>query len=246
MSETNSEPEKPINKKPPHEKPTIAIFDLDETLTKKGTWGRFVTSTLKGNPLKWIPFLAASIGQQVLYMIGMGPREHVKEKMMRWTISGRSREDLTRRAEAFAENEVENGLRVRAKPMLAQHQNNGDRVIIASAAVDLICEPIAKRLGVDEVVCTATKFDDQDRLATTLGGPNCYGPGKLSMVQEYLQSDPNFNRQDVNIIVYSDSSSDLPLLDWADVGVAVNPSPRLKKLAPIHKLTVQDWDLPAT
>lgn len=220
----------------------IAIFDLDETLTKKGTWGRFVIGTLKGKPLKWIPFLATSIFSQALYMLRFGPREHVKENMMRWTLSGRTREELETLAAGFADNEFSEGLRTRSKAMIEKHRASGDRIIIASAAVDLIVDPIAKRLGINERVCTKMAYNTENRLARKLGGMNCYGKGKLIMVREYLEQDPEFDRTHTHITMYSDSRSDLDIMRWADVGIAVNPSPRLAKLTEQYGFEVQDWD----
>lgn len=223
-------------------KQRIAIFDLDETLTQKGTWGRFVTQAIRRQPHIWIPFFLSSVFSQALYMMGMGPREHVKETMMRWTIAGRPRADLERAAQQFADNEVKVGLRKNALNVIEKHRQSGDRILIASAAVDLIVHPIAAKLDIAEIVCTATAFDDQDRLAKKLGGTNCYGPGKLKLVKEYLQQDVSFNREDVHITMYSDSRSDLDILNWADVGIAVNPSARLAKCAEGNGFNVQDWD----
>jgi len=223
-------------------KTRIAIFDLDETLTRKGTWGRFVTGAVRGQPLKWLPFFISTIFSQILYMIGLGPRERVKEHMMRWTIAGRTRDELDNLAQSFADNEVAHGLRKKALKTIEHHRAAGDRIIIASAAVDLIVNPIGDRLNIAERVCTKTAFDSQDRLASRLGGMNCYGPNKLTLVQKHLKADPTFNRQNVHITMYSDSRSDLDIFDWADVGIAVNPSPRLLKRVTEHGLSVVDWD----
>jgi len=233
---------KPSMTKPSITRQRIAIFDLDETLTKKGTWGRFVTGTLKGKPLKWIPFLASSIFSQLLYMLKLGPREHVKEKMMRWTLSGRTRSELEKLASDFADYEAGEGLRSRAVTMIDKHRAAGDRIIIASAAVDLIVDPIAKRLGITEMVCTKTAYNKDGRLSRKLGGMNCYGANKLVMVKEYLAKDPKFDRANTHITMYSDSRSDLDILRWADVGIAVNPSPRLAALTGQYGLEVQNWD----
>lgn len=220
----------------------IAIFDLDETLTKKGTWGRFVMGVVRGQPLKWLPFFFSTIFSQARYMLGLGPRERVKENMMRWTISGQSRSDLEKMAQAFADNEIATGLRNNALKVLEKHRDAGDRLIIASAAVDLVIFPIADHLKIFERVCTKTAFDKNDKLTRRLGGTNCYGPNKLELVKEFLEEDPNFDRDKVHITMYSDSSSDLAILQWADVGVAVNPSPKLAKCVEEYGFEVQDWD----
>ena len=221
----------------------IAIFDLDETITRKGTWGRFVTGAVRHQPLKWIPFFFSSLAQQVIYMLRLGPREHVKEKMMRWTIAGRTKTDLDKLAAEFADREMQSGLRTQTLAKIKSHKEAGDRIIIASAAVDLIVAPMAERLGFDERVCTKTAFDTDNKLKSKLGGMNCYGPGKLVLVKEHLAADKNFDRKSVHITMYSDSRSDLDILRWADIGIAVNPSPRLAKVVEQEGFDVQDWDL---
>ncbi len=220
----------------------IAIFDLDETLTQKGTWGRFVVSSIRGKPLKYIPFIVQTIFSQMLYVVGVGPREHVKEAMMRRTLSGRSRVELEAMAEKFAQFEAYDGMRSKAKSMIERHRKAGDRIIIASAAVDLIVDPIARHLGVDEVVCTKMAYTEEGVLAKKLGGPNCYGAGKLTMVKEYLAQDDHYRRDEAHITMYSDSKSDLDILRWADVGIAVHPSPRLLKYVDQYGFEVQMWD----
>lgn len=220
----------------------IAIFDLDETLTQKGTWGRFVTGAVRHQPHKWIPFFFASVFQQIIYMLRLGPREHVKEKMMRWTIAGRTKTELAALAKKFAQTEVNSGLRKQSLAKIQAHKKAGDRVIIASAAVDLVVNPIADLLGIEERVCTATAFDENERLKDKLGGMNCYGPAKLTLVKQHLEASGNFDRDQVHITMYSDSRSDLDILRWADIGVAVNPSPRLAKCIEEYGFEFQDWD----
>lgn len=223
-------------------KQRIAIFDLDETLTQKGTWGRFVLGAIKNRPHKWLPFFASSLFSQAKYMLRIGPREHVKETMMRWTLSGRTRAELSKMAQSFADEEIRHGLRLAAKAVLERHRDAGERIIIASAAVDLIVLPIAEHLGICEVVCTKMAYDKNDKLMRKLGGPNCYGSNKLRMVEAYLAQDPKFNRDNVHITMYSDSRSDLDILRWADIGIAVNPSPRLAKCVSEFGFDVQNWN----
>ena len=220
----------------------IAIFDLDETLTQKGTWGRFVVASIRGKPHKYIPFVLQTAFSQLLYVLGVGPREHVKEAMMRRTLSGRSRVELEAMAEKFANFEAYDGMRPQAKAVIAKHRIAGDRIIIASAAVDLIVNPIARHLEITETVCTKMAYTNDGKLAKKLGGPNCYGAGKLTMVKEYLAQNDRYSRDNAHITMYSDSKSDLDILRWADVGIAVHPSPRLEKYVRQYGFEIQMWD----
>ncbi|MBL4870823.1 MAG: HAD-IB family hydrolase [Robiginitomaculum sp.] len=220
----------------------IAIFDLDETLTKKGTWGRFVVASIRGRPLKYIPFIIQTAVSQLFYMLGFGPREHVKEAMMRCTISGRTRTELEILAENFAQFEAYEGLRPQARVVIDKHRKAGDRIIIASAAVDLIVNSIAQHLGITEIVCTKMAYTKDEKLAKKLGGENCYGAHKLTMVKSYLAADSKYRRSHVHITMYSDSGSDLDILRWADVGIAVHPRKRLAKYVAQYGFEIQIWD----
>ncbi len=59
----------------------IIIFDLDYTLTKKGTWGRFVLYTVKYKPWIWLPLILSAGFAQWRYKAGYTPRISVKQSM---------------------------------------------------------------------------------------------------------------------------------------------------------------------
>jgi len=217
-----------------------AIFDLDETITTQGTWGRFVSQSVKGQPWRFLGLWARAGFGQVLYKFGRRERMFVKRGMLRWSLSGRCREELSALAEQFAKAELESGIRPGALRQIQAHREAGDHIIIASAGADLIVEPIAKELGIETVVCTKLGWDG-DICARHFGSPNCYGPGKLEMLLKCFETFSDFNREEAHITVYSDSHSDLPVLKFADKGVAVNGDPSLQKLARVYGFETVNW-----
>ena len=126
----------------------IAIFDLDYTLTKRGTWGRFVIKSVRFKPWLWGPLLFASAWAQWRYKQGKIARIRVKQSMMRWSIAGKTHSEIELLAQNFADNELKTGLRPGALLALEAHRAKGDEIIIASAAVDIIVAAIAKGLGI--------------------------------------------------------------------------------------------------
>ncbi|MEO1405949.1 MAG: HAD-IB family hydrolase [Pseudomonadota bacterium] len=154
-------------------------------------------------------------------------------------LQGRPRSELEELAEKFVQMDVSHGLRKKAYSVIHKHRDQGDRMIIASAAVDLICNPMAKALDFNDVICTRLSWDEDDRLLPTLDGENCYGAEKLRRVQEYFsESSP-----DKPVTFYSDHITDLPCLLWADRGVAVNPNRPLRRKAPEYGVEIVDWDI---
>ncbi len=222
--------------------PGLAIFDLDYTLTKRGTWGRFVWMNVRFRPHIWVPLLIAAGWTQWQYKQGRRPRIDVKRAMMKWAMKGRSKSFLTDMAEKFAEKEVQFGLRNQARSILDEHRANGDQLMLASAAVDLIVDPIARRLDIPHFVATDMAWDDRDVLKMEFASRNCYGPEKLVRVRRYLDENPGLKQNNTIITFYSDSYSDLDLFHFCDVMVAVNPDKRLKKAAQREGFRIDDWD----
>lgn len=215
----------------------VAIFDLDKTLTVKGTWTRFVIASSWRRPSFWVNFPVA-LGFGAVHVLGIIDRDGFKERVIRLFLAGRSRAELEERANTFADAEVARGLRKNARKAVEAHQSKGDKVVIASAAVDLIAEKIAERLGINETLSTLMTWGSDDRLLSQLDGVSCYGSEKLQRIKGLLAD----NDLAGPVTIYSDHVSDLEALLWADKGVAVNPSDKLKTAAAHHGLAIEDWD----
>lgn len=221
---------------------TLAIFDLDYTLTKRGTWGRFVWSTIKWRPHIWVPLWASAGLTQWKYKQGKVPRVRVKQAMMRWCMVGKTKDEMLKRAEAFAQKEIESGLRPGGMAALQAHKDRGDDIMIASAAVDILVDAIASRLGVVHTVSTNMDWDEHGRLKPTFKSENCYGPEKLRRVQTYLTENAALKQNHTDITMYSDSYSDLEILTFADLSIAVHPDKRLESHAKQQGWPIKDWN----
>ena len=110
------------------------------------------------------------------------------------------------------------------------HRAQGHRVVIISASIEEIVRPVAAHLGLgDDYLCTRLARENNHYLGR-LDGPQCYGPGKVYWAKQWLaQNDLDF--PEAIGYVYTDSSSDLPLLEVAQYPIAVNPSRKLRKIA---------------
>ena len=224
--------------RPPPER--LAIFDLDYTLTRKGTWGRFTVRCMRGRAWRWPELLARAGGTQLLYKFGMLPRIAVKTQMMRVCMVGRTRAELTAIADDFARNEVPDGLRAHAIPTILRHRAAGDDIVIASAAVDVLVAPIAARLGIETWVATRFAWDANDRLVDHFDSPNCYGSEKAAAICA-LYGD--LKSCDTHITMYSDSIiADIDLFNLADDAVAVNPNSALRRMAEAKNWRIEDWN----
>jgi len=219
----------------------IAVFDLDYTLTRRGTWGRFVWQWVKFRPHLWIPLLMATCVTQLQYLCGLRPRVDVKYVMMRWAMAGSSRDDLIRKGQEFAEKEVKSGLRSGAIKAIAEHKLKGDKLIILSAAVDIIAEPIGELLGFDYVLSTAMDFDSCNKLKLKFKTPNCYSYEKVNRFNGLIANFPALKQYHTKVTFYSDSISDLAMFNAAHISIPVNPDRKLSNYALDQGWKVETW-----
>lgn len=100
-----------------------------------------------------------------------------------------------------------------------QHHEAGERVVLLSASSVYLLKYFAEVAPIDDVIAFRQRAED-DHLIADYDRPICYGPHKRVLAERYLEplgvplSDCAF---------YSDSSSDLPMLEAVGRPYAVNP-----------------------
>ena len=220
--------------------PRFAVFDLDLTITRYPTWRNYIRYVNRRRPLTVADAVVRTGIAALRFKAGRQERTEVKEAALRAGLAGRRRDELEAAAEGFADEVMARGLRLRARSVIEGHEARGDEVILASAAVDLVAEPICRRLGIETCISTPMAWEGGEGgevLADHFGGPNCYDAEKARRVRAHVAA-----ADGTMVAMYSDHVTDLALLREAERGVAVNPSPRLRVAAAEHGLEVQDWD----
>ncbi|KCZ87932.1 HAD family hydrolase [Hyphomonas johnsonii] len=212
--------------------PGTAIFDLDKTITRAPTWTRFVFFVNRAR----VPFLLRLpwlIGHGIAHKMGLASRDSVKAHSLR-TLAWLDRDALEEAADTFIAREVAQGLHPGAVAAIKWHARRGDRLVIATAAVDLLADRLAAALGFDQVIATRLDWTTGGKVRPPrLAGLNCYGTEKLRRIDDCRFHGPVF--------AYSDHVSDLAMLAQADHGIAVNPSRGLRRAAPGHQVRVVDY-----
>jgi HAD superfamily hydrolase (TIGR01490 family) len=118
------------------------------------------------------------------------------------------------------------------------HKQQGHRVVILSASIEEIVRPVAEYLGLgQDYLCTRLAVQN-DRYTGKLDGPLCYGPGKVYWAEQWAIKN-NLKFPPPHSYFYTDSSSDLPLLELVTQPVPVNPSRKLAKIAAVRGWAVE-------
>jgi HAD superfamily hydrolase (TIGR01490 family) len=119
--------------------------------------------------------------------------------------------------------------RVRPESMrlIELHRDAGRSTYIVSASPIELVEPLARALGMTAGIGTRSVIVD-GVYTGELDGPFCYGPGKVEAMEALAETEGlDLDR----CWAYSDSASDLPMLDAVGHPVAVNPDAKLQRHA---------------
>ncbi len=118
-------------------------------------------------------------------------------------------------------------VRPESRRLIAMHHEVGRDTWIVSASPQRLVSPLATSLGMTGAIGTEGEIVD-GRFTGRLAGPFIYGPGKAQAIEK-LASDCGYDL-DVSY-AYSDSISDLPMMEIVGHPVAVNPDSDLEAIA---------------
>ncbi|KQV18933.1 inhibition of morphological differentiation protein [Kitasatospora sp. Root187] len=126
-----------------------------------------------------------------------------------------------------------------AASLIEQHHQAGRDVVIVSSSGSEVVEPIGQLLGADHVI--ATRLQVQDGRYTGEIDYYAYAENKAAAIRELAASE---GYDLANCFAYSDSSTDLPLLEAVGHPSAVNPDRALRKEAQARDWPILVFDRP--
>ena len=114
-----------------------------------------------------------------------------------------------------------------AKPLIEADRVAGFRLVLVSGGLDFAIAPAAEYFGFDDLIANRLVFEDG--VATgDLAPPVLAEQEKVAAIERYCRE---YNVDTARSKAYSDSLSDLPMLEAVGVPAAVNPDRRLRKVA---------------
>ena len=142
------------------------------------------------------------------------------------TIKGKRPEEIENLLNKFLSSVIEPMINIYALRLLHNHYHKNDVMLLASATNSVIVNPIAKRLGFENIVATEVEIVNGVYSGKFQNTP-ALGEGKLQKVREWMRRNDFSDFK--NTTFYSDSINDLPLLLAVNKAVAVNPDNKLRE-----------------
>jgi HAD superfamily hydrolase (TIGR01490 family) len=214
---------------------TAAFFDMDRTLLhcNSGTeWVRFLRR--RGEITRWKALRA--MGWIAQYKLAILDMESVTAKVMA-EMAGEAERDVVDKCLRFAEETLLPSVAPRARDALAFHRGAGHLVAILTSSTPYVTEPLARHLGIEHVICTRLSVRD-GRFDGTHVRPACYGAGKVHWAEQFAHANAIDLTQSW---FYTDSYSDLPMLERVGVRRVINPDTRLLRHARRVGWEVDEW-----
>ncbi len=219
---------------------SAAFFDLDKTVIARSSTFAFSRPFYTGGLLTRRAALQSAYAH-LLYQAGGADHEQM-ERMRRHLSRMVTGWDVQQVRDIVAETleELIQPLVYReAAALIEEHQGAGREVVLVSSSGSEVVDPIGAMLGVDLVV--ATRMVVVDGRYTGEIDFYAYGPAKARAV-ERLAGERGYDLADC--YAYSDSVTDLPMLEAVGHPCAVNPDRALRREAAARGWAVVDFSQP--
>ncbi|MCD6639550.1 MAG: HAD-IB family hydrolase [Nocardioides sp.] len=208
-------------------RPTAAFFDLDKTIIAKSSALAFSREFQAGGLISRRAMLRSAYAQFVFFIGGADHdqmdkmREFMSQLVIGWDVAT-VREIVT----DTLLNTVEPLVFDEAVNLIEQHRLDGHDIVIVSASGSEVVEPIGQMLGADRVIATRLEIVD----GKYSGGIEyyAYAEEKARAIVE-LAADVGYDLAEC--YAYSDSITDVHMLEVVGHPYAVNPDKELRRVA---------------
>lgn len=190
-------------------KPVVAAFDFDGTLTRRDTLFPFLRHVLGDAQVARAAFMLSPT--LAAYALGAINNGIAKERVFMRCLGGMRADDFRQAAEDFANYVLPGLLHHEAMQRFDWHRRQGHRCVVISASLDAYVRPWAERAGFDDVIATHLETLDSGHISGKLSGANCFGSEKVRRLQALLGV-----RDGYTLYAYGDSRGDRELLSSAD------------------------------
>jgi HAD superfamily hydrolase (TIGR01490 family) len=217
-----------------------AFFDLDKTILAKSSSFVFARPFYKEGLIGRSDVIRSAYAQFVYLASGADHQqmETMREYMSK-LVSGWEVEKVQAIVGETLDEIVDPIVFQEAVELMREHQDAGRDVIIISSSGTEIVEPIGARLGADLAIGTQVAVEGGQYTGDIMF--YAYGEGK-AVAMRSLAEERGYDLS--TSYAYSDSHTDLPMLELVGHPVAVNPDDELRRVAAEREWPIVDFATP--
>lgn len=196
-------------------KDKIAFFDFCETIANFQTADAFVDYIREKNGSLYMKLLEklrsilCRLGLIVYFESLCCSEYSINKRLKLLQLFSFSFKKLDQYAESYYVDCIKPNLIGSIVDLLKEKQKEGYKIFIVSGGYGIYLKYFSREFGINSVISSDLKFKNGICLGM-MSGEDCMGANKIRIL------DRIFNKEEISSIAYSDSASDLPLLQWAD------------------------------
>jgi HAD superfamily hydrolase (TIGR01490 family) len=206
-------------------KKIAAFFDVDHTILARASGTLYVKYLHQmGLASRWD--IVKSLYWLILYKVNLIDMLRVTNQAMK-TVEGWPEARLVETCDQWFEVMVKQWVYPEAVELIRKHERQGHEVAILTAATVYLGRPLSGHLGLKNAICTRLEVKGET-LTGRVVEPMCYGAGKIYWAKRFCEE------KGVDLsgsYFYTDSITDLDLLERVGHQVVVNPDPLLRREA---------------
>ncbi|WP_375766328.1 haloacid dehalogenase-like hydrolase [Archangium gephyra] len=217
----------------------IAFFDLDKTLLAVNSGSLWIRRELALGHITRVQAIRATLWLARYHMGFVSMQDALVQAISH--LQGTGEQPIRERTVRFYEELVRSQYRPGALRAVEEHRSAGDRLVLLTSSSGYMAELVARDLGLDAVLCNRFEVDAAGIYTGRPLGQVCFGEGKRS----YAQACASEAGVPLSACAfYTDSYSDLPVMEVVGRPVAVHPDRRLRREALRRGWPVVDWGAP--
>jgi HAD superfamily hydrolase (TIGR01490 family) len=218
-----------------------AFFDLDKTIISRSSSLALSRPMYRAGLVSRGQLLRGAYAQMVYLLVGADEKkmERLKEGMLALT-KGWDRVQVEQLVRDVILEVIDPYVYQEALDLMELHRSEGRRIYIVSSSPEEVVRPLAAHFGVSGVIATRAEVDETGRYTGELDF-YCFGEQKAEAVRELAE------RVGIDLdrsYAYTDSITDLPLLEAVGNPIAVNPDRELRRAAEERDWPVRDFHRP--
>ncbi len=218
-----------------------AFFDLDKTVIARPSVSAYGRTLYSKGFISRRLLLRAAMQQLLFLQFGANHEklEKIRKNLMS-IIKGWDRDRMEALVREGLTQVIGPIIYAEARELFREHRAHGRKVVIISSSPEEIVKPLAEFLEVDEAIATRACVDDNRKYTGELEF-YAYGPAKVAAIREMAERD---NIDLDASFAYSDSHTDVPMLESVGNPVAVNPDKELRTIALERGWKISDFSHP--
>jgi len=194
----------------------VHIFDVDYTVVKKTSAEYFLRTALHDRYIRYSQVSRLLI-ELIKYKLARPDDDFIENTVKK--LSGLKDSDIEKVSLKCFEKKIKPNIYTDAASLINGLLKKGEKVIFATSSFDFIIKPLERFFGIEGSL--ASRLEYKDGITTgKLDGYSFFGAKKKTAAQEWMN---NNGIKPENVSFYSDSYTDIPLLEYCGNPVAVNP-----------------------